>query len=190
MGANVIVTEVDYVKAIEAVMDGFRVMKLEQAMPFADVIVTVTGDLNVVDEKHIRLAKDGVIIANSGHFNDEINIDALKKLSDGKRAVRDFVDEYTLKDGRKVFLLAEGRLLNLAAAEGHPAVVMDMSFANQALGAEYIVKHSKDMEKKVHVLPKELDDEIARLKLESMGIEIDRLTEEQQKYLSSWESGT
>ncbi|HOJ80440.1 MAG TPA: adenosylhomocysteinase [Clostridiales bacterium] len=190
MGANVTVTEVDYVKAIEAVMDGFRVMKLEDAMSFADIIITVTGDLNVVDEKHIKLAKDGVIIANSGHFNDEINIDALERLSVSKRTVRDFVEEYTLKDGRRVYLLAEGRLLNLAAAEGHPAVVMDMSFANQALGAEYLVRNAHKMEKKVYVLPTELDQEIARLKLESMGITIDELTEEQIAYLSSWQSGT
>ncbi|HHV99264.1 MAG TPA: adenosylhomocysteinase [Clostridiaceae bacterium] len=190
MGANVIVTEVDPVKAIEAAMDGFRVMKLEQAMPFADVIITVTGNLNVVDERHLVLAKDGVIIANSGHFNDEININALEKLSKSKRTVRDFVEEYTLDDGRKVYLLAEGRLLNLSAAEGHPAVVMDMSFANQALGAEYIVKNAGKMEKKVYVLPEEIDREIASIKLKSMGIEIDVLTEEQIKYLSSWKSGT
>ena len=190
MGANVIVTEVDPVKAIEAVMDGFRVMKLEEAMPTADIIITVTGDLNVVDAKHIQLAKGGLIVANSGHFNDEINIDALESLSRGKRTVRDFVEEYTLKDGRKVFLLAEGRLLNLAAAEGHPAVVMDMSFANQALGAEYIAKSASGMEKRVHVLPKELDQEIARLKLKSLNVSIDKLTPEQVKYLSSWQSGT
>ena len=190
MGANVIVTEVDHIKAIEAVMDGFRVMKLDQAMPLADVIITVTGDLNVVDDKHFRIAKDGVIVANSGHFNDEINITALEQQSKSKRTVRDFVDEYILKDGRRVFLLAEGRLLNLAAAEGHPAIVMDMSFANQALGAEYIVKNHKDMEHKVYTLPAEIDHEIARIKLESMGIEIDVLTEEQIKYLSSWQSGT
>jgi adenosylhomocysteinase len=190
MGANVIVTEVDHVKAIEAVMEGFRVMKLEQAMPIADIVITVTGDLNVVDEKHIKLAKDGVIIANSGHFNDEINITAIEGLSKSKRTVRDFVDEYIMKNGRKLFLLADGRLLNLSAAEGHPAVVMDMSFANQALGAEYIVKHAHELEQKVHVLPKELDHEIAQIKLKSMGIEIDVLTPEQVKYLSSWQSGT
>lgn len=190
MGANVIVTEVDYVKAIEAAMDGFRVMKLEQAMPEADIIITVTGDLNVVDEKHIMLAKDGLVVANSGHFNDEINIDAIEKNSILKRTVRDFVEEYTLKDGRKIYLLAEGRLLNLAAAEGHPAIVMDMSFANQALGAEFIVKNAKNMENTVHVLPYSLDSEIARLKLASMGVEIDTLTPEQVKYLSSWQSGT
>ena len=190
MGANVIVTEVDYIKAIEAAMDGFRVMKLEQAMPEADIVITVTGDLNVVDEKHIMLAKDGLVVANSGHFNDEINIDAIEKNSVLKRTVRDFVEEYTLKDGRKIYLLAEGRLLNLAAAEGHPAIVMDMSFANQALGAEFIVKNAKNMENTVHVLPYSLDSEIARLKLASMGVEIDTLTPEQVKYLSSWQSGT
>ncbi len=190
MGANVTVTEVDHIKAIEAVMDGFRVMKLEDAMSFADIIITVTGDLNVVDEKHVKMAKDGVIIANSGHFNDEINIDAIERLSASKRTVRDFVEEYTMKDGRKLFLLAEGRLLNLAAAEGHPAIVMDMSFANQALGAEYIVKNADKMESKVYILPNELDHEIARLKLESMGISIDVLTDEQKAYLSSWQSGT
>ncbi len=190
MGANVIVTEVDHIKAIEAVMEGFRVMKLEEAIKIADVVITVTGDLNVVDEKHIQLAKDGIIIANSGHFNDEINITAIEGLSVSKRTVRDFVDEYTMKDGRKLFLLADGRLLNLAAAEGHPAVVMDMSFANQALGAEYIVKNAGKMEGKVYLLPKEVDYEIAKLKLASMGVEIDVLTEAQEKYLASWESGT
>ncbi len=190
MGANVIVTEVDHVKAIEAVMEGFRVMKLEEAMPIADIVITVTGDLNVVDERHIKLAKNGVIVANSGHFNDEINIGAIESLSKSKRTVRDFVEEYTLQDGRKVFLLAEGRLLNLAAAEGHPAVVMDMSFANQALGSEYIVKHAHEMGQKVHILPKELDRQIAEIKLKSMGIAIDVLTPEQVKYLSSWQSGT
>lgn len=190
MGANVIVTEVDPVKAIEAVMDGFRVMKLDQAMPFADIIITVTGDLNVVDEKHIKLSKDGVVIANSGHFNDEINLDAIEKMAKSKRTVRDFVEEYILQDGRRLFVLAEGRLLNLAAAEGHPAIVMDMSFANQALGAEYIVKNAGNMGNNVHVLPKEIDNEIAKIKLKSMGVEIDALTPEQIKYLSSWQSGT
>lgn len=190
MGANVTVTEVDPVKAIEAVMEGFRVMKLEEAMHFADIIITVTGDLNVIDEKHIRLAKDGIVIANSGHFNDEINITALETLASSKRTVREFVEEYTLKDGRKIFLLAEGRLLNLSAAEGHPAVVMDMSFANQALGAEYIVKNADKMEKKVYLLPNEVDQQIARLKLESIGVRIDVLTKEQESYLSSWQSGT
>lgn len=190
MGANVIVTEVDPVRAIEAVMDGFRVMKLEQAMPIADVIITVTGNLNIVDEHHFKMAKDSAIVANSGHFNNEINIEALRKIAVSNRRVRDYVDEYTLSDGRKVFLLAEGRLLNLAAAEGHPAVVMDMSFANQALGAEYIIKNERKLEKKVYVLPKSIDEQIARIKLVSMGIEIDKLTDEQEKYLSSWKSGT
>jgi len=190
MGANVTVTEVNHVKAIEAVMEGFRVMKLEEAMSFADIIITVTGDINVVDEKHMKLAKDGLIVANSGHFNDEINIDALERLAVSKRTVRDFVEEYTLSDGRKIYLLAEGRLLNLAAAEGHPAVVMDMSFANQALGAEYLVKNAANMENKVYLIPTELDQEIAKLKLKSMGIEIDELTEEQKAYLASWQSGT
>jgi adenosylhomocysteinase len=190
MGANVIVTEINPVRAIEAAMDGFRVMKLEQAMPFADIVITVTGDLNVVDQKHINLAKDGIIIANSGHFNDEINIEALKGMSDSRRIVRDYVQEYKLTDGRKIYLLAEGRLLNLSAAEGHPAVVMDMSFANQALGAEYLVQNAGSMEKKVYVIPEDIDIKIARLKLDSMGMEIDELTDEQKKYLSSWESGT
>ena len=190
MGANVIVTEVDPVKAIEAVMDGYRVMKLEEAMPVADVVVTLTGDINVVDERHMLLAKDGAVVANSGHFNDEINLAALERLAESKRRIRDFVDEYVLENGRKIFLLAEGRLLNLAAAEGHPAMVMDLSFANQALGAEYIAKSAGRMEKKVYVLPKKLDREIAMLKLKSMGIEIDELTDEQKEYLASWESGT
>lgn len=190
MGANVTVTEVDPIKALEAVMDGFRVMKLEDAIPFADVVVTVTGDLNVVDRKHMELAKDGVVIANSGHFNDEINIAALEGMSVSKREVRNFVDEYVLKDGRKVYLLAEGRLVNLSAAEGHPAVVMDMSFANQALGAEYITENAGKMLPGVYVIPEEIDREIAKLKLESMGVEIDRLTTEQIEYLNSWKSGT
>jgi adenosylhomocysteinase len=190
MGANVIVTEVDPIKAIEAVMDGFRVMKLEQAMPFADIIITVTGDLNVVDQAHFTMAKNGLIVANSGHFNDEINIVALESMARSRRTVRDYVVEYVLDDGRRIFLLAEGRLLNLSAAEGHPAVVMDMSFANQALGTEYLVKNAALLEAKVHVLPREIDLAIAGLKLKSMGIEIDELTPEQIKYLSSWQSGT
>jgi adenosylhomocysteinase len=190
MGANVIVTEVDPIKAIEAVMDGFRVMKLEQAMPFADVIITVTGDLNVVDQAHFTMAKNGLIVANSGHFNDEINIVALESMARSRRTVRDYVVEYVLDDGRRIFLLAEGRLLNLSAAEGHPAMVMDMSFANQALGTEYLVKNAAQLETKVHVLPREIDLAIAGLKLKSMGIEIDELTPEQIQYLSSWQSGT
>jgi adenosylhomocysteinase len=190
MGANVIVTEVNPVRAIEAAMDGFRVMKLEQAMPIADIVITVTGDLNVFDGKHINIAKDGVIIANSGHFNDEINIGALEDMSDSKRTVRDFVEEYRLVDGRRIYLLAEGRLLNLSAAEGHPAIVMDMSFANQALGARYIKENAHKMDNRVYVIPEDIDNEIARLKLETMGMEIDKLSEEQLDYLSSWRSGT
>ncbi len=153
-------------------------------------MITVTGDLNVVDEHHLEKAKDGVIIANSGHFNDEINIEALEKLSVSKRQVRDYVVEYVLEDDRKIYLLSEGRLLNLSAAEGHPAAVMDMSFANQALAAEYVVKNQSKLENKVYVLPHQIDKEIAALKLKSMGIEIDKLTPEQEKYLSSWQFGT
>ncbi len=190
MGADVIVTEVDHVKAIEAVMDGFRVMRLIDAMPEADIVITVTGNLNVVDTKHIEAAKDGVIIANSGHFNDEINISAIEKLSVSQKAIREYVDEYVTANGKKIYLLAEGRLLNLSAAEGHPAMVMDMSFANQALGAEYIVKNHRNMEHKVYVMPADIDNEIARIKLSSMGIIIDELTEEQKVYQASWKSGT
>ncbi|MDD5602743.1 MAG: adenosylhomocysteinase [Eubacteriales bacterium] len=190
MGANVIVTEVDHIKAIEALMDGFRVMKLEKAMPEADIVITVTGNLNVIDIKHFRKAKDGVIIANSGHFNDEICIGALEKMSVSRKKVREYVEEFTLENGRKVYLLAEGRLLNLSSAEGHPAVVMDMSFANQALGAEYLVRNHKSLKNKVYVIPADIDREIARLKLETMGIEIDSLTKEQKVYLASWKSGT
>ena len=190
MGANVVITEVDHIKALEAAMDGFRVMKLEQIMPEADVVITVTGDLNVVDKKHIEKAKEGVIIANSGHFNDEINISALEEIAESDRIVRDYVREYKLPGGKRVNLLADGRLLNLSAAEGHPAVVMDMSFANQALGAEYIVMNASKMHPQVYIMPEEIDREIARLKLESMGIEIDELTPEQVKYLNSWQMGT
>jgi adenosylhomocysteinase len=190
MGANVIVTEVDPIKAIEAVMDGFRVMKLEQAMPAADVVITVTGNLNVVSRRHMETAKDGVIIANSGHFNDEIDIESLEKLSVSKRLVRDYVVEYVLENDKKIYLIAEGRLLNLSVAEGHYAIVMDVSFANQALGAEHIVKNQGKLEKRVYPLPFHIDREISMLKLKSMGVEIDKLTPEQEKYLSSWQSGT
>ncbi len=190
MGANVIVTEVDPIRAIEAVMDGFRVMPLVKAAEIGDLFVTVTGDLNVIDQQHIERLKDGAILANSGHFNDEINIPALESLTVEQRQVRDFVQEYTLKDGRRVYLLAEGRLVNLSAAEGHPASVMDMSFANQALGVEYMLKHAHTLEPRVYTIPRDIDQEIARLKLISMGIEIDTLTPEQEKYLASWESGT
>lgn len=190
MGANVIITEVDPIKALEAVMDGFRVMKLEQAMPEADIVITVTGNLNVVNRHHMEAAKNGVIIANSGHFNDEIDIEELEKLSVSKRQVRDYVVEYVMENDKKIYLLAEGRLLNLSAAEGHPAVVMDVSYANQALGAEYIVKNKEKLEKKVYALPSNIDREISMLKLKSMGVQIDKLTLEQEKYLSSWQSGT
>jgi len=191
MGANVIVTEVDPTRALEAVMDGYRVMPSTEAAALGDIFVTVTGNINVIDQQHLERMKDGAIIANSGHFNDEINIPALEKLATGgKRRVRDFVDEYTYADGRRVHLLAEGRLVNLSAAEGHPASVMDMSFANQALGSEYMLAHAKEMQPRVYTLPSELDKEIARLKLHAMGMRIDTLTPEQDKYLNSWESGT
>ncbi|MFL5662594.1 MAG: adenosylhomocysteinase [Ktedonobacteraceae bacterium] len=191
MGANVIVTEVDPTRALEAMMDGYRVMPGVEAAALGDIFVTVTGNINVIDIEHLQRMKDGAIIANSGHFNDEINIPALEKLgTGGKRRVRDFVDEYTYGDGRRVHLLAEGRLVNLSAAEGHPASVMDMSFANQALGSEYMLQHAKEMQPHVYTLPAELDKEIARLKLHAMGVRIDTLTPEQDKYLNSWESGT
>ena len=190
LGANVIVTEVDPVRAIEAVMDGYRVMPMVEAAKIADVIVTATGDLNVVDERHIGAFKDGVLLANSGHFNDEVNIGALARHATGRRKVREFVEEFVLKDGRRVYLLADGRLVNLSAAEGHPAGVMDMSFANQALSAEFVTKNRKDLQPRVYVVPRDIDREIARLKLNAMGVEIDTLTPEQKSYLSSWQSGT
>lgn len=190
MGANVIVTEVDPLKALEAVMDGFSVMPMQEAARVGDIFCTVTGDINVIDRHHFEVMKDGAIVANSGHFNVEINIPALEELSTGKRLVRPFVEEYTLKDGRKIFLLGEGRLINLASAEGHPASVMDMSFANQALSAEYMLKNHASLEKRVYSVPEAIDKEIARLKLAAMGITIDDLTEEQIHYLNSWEEGT
>jgi len=191
MGANVIVTEVNPVRAIEAVMDGFRVMPLVEAAPIGDIFVTVTGDLNVIDQHHFARMKDGAIVANSGHFNDEINIPALEQMATGgHKPVRDFIEEYALADGRKVYLLAEGRLVNLSAADGHPASVMDMSFANQALGAEYMLRHAGTLKPAVYTIPQEIDHEIARLKLRAMGIGIDTLTPEQERYLASWESGT
>lgn len=190
MGANVIVTEVDPMVALEAVMDGFRVMPMAEAAPVGDVFVTVTGDLNVVDKHHFEAMKDGALVANSGHFNVEINIPSLEKMSVAKRLVRPFVESYELPDGRVINILGEGRLVNLAAAEGHPASVMDMSFANQALGAEYMLKNADKLEKRVYNVPEEIDREIARLKLEAMGVRIDKLTEEQVKYLGSWEEGT
>ena len=190
MGANVIITEVDPLPALEAVMDGFRVMPMAEAAPLGDIFCTVTGDVNVLDRPHFEAMKDGAIVSNSGHFNVEVNIPALEALSTGKRRAREFVEQYTLKDGRHINLLGEGRLINLAAAEGHPASVMDMSFANQALSLEYLLKNVDRLENKVYTIPEEIDREIARLKLEAMGIHIDRLTAEQQKYLSSWEEGT
>ena len=190
MGANVVVTEVDPLPALEAVMDGFRVMSMVEAAKIGDIFVTVTGDLNVIDRSHLEAMKDGAILANSGHFNVEINIPAMEEMSVNKHLVRPFVEQYDLKDGRSIFLLGEGRLINLAAAEGHPASVMDMSFANQALSAEYMVKNGAKLEKKVYSVPEVIDREIARLKLLSMGVLIDTLTPEQVKYLNSWEEGT
>jgi len=191
LGANVIVTEVRPLRALEAVMDGYRVMPMIEAAPQGDIFVTSTGDLNVVDRHHFQVMKDGAIVANSGHFNVEINIPALEEIADGPpRRVRPSVDEYTLPDGRHIHLLAEGRLVNLAAAEGHPSAVMDMSFANQALCAEYMLHHADELERTVYTVPEEIDQEIARLKLQAMGVEIDVLTPEQEKYLASWEAGT
>jgi adenosylhomocysteinase len=191
LGANVVVTEVIPLKALEAVMDGFRVMPMIEAAPQGDIFVTSTGDINVVDKQHFGVMKDGAIVANSGHFNVEINIPALEELTEGPpRRVRPSVDEYNLSDGRRIFLLAEGRLVNLAAAEGHPSAVMDMSFANQALSAEYMLRHADELECTVYPVPEDIDQEIARIKLQSMGVEIDRLTPEQERYLASWEEGT
>ncbi|MDI1470991.1 MAG: adenosylhomocysteinase [Thermodesulfovibrio sp.] len=190
MGARVIVTEVDPLKALEAVMDGFDVMPIEEAAQIGDIFVTVTGNINVISGKTFSKMKDGSIIANTGHFDVEIDIKSLEKLSKSKRIIRDFVEEYTLKNGRRIYLLAQGRLVNLSAAEGHPAAVMDMSFANQALSAEYIFNNAKKLERKVYSVPEEIDREIARLKLEAMGIKIDTLTKEQYKYLHSWQIGT
>ncbi len=190
LGAHVIVTEVDPVKAIEAVMDGFEVMPLMKAAKIGDVFVTITGDKNVIDKKHLLIMKDGAIMANSGHFNVEINIPELEKLSIGTKTIRPFVERYDLKDGRKLYLLGEGRLINLAAAEGHPASVMDMSFANQALCMEYIARSQGQLAVKVHSVPEKIDKQVARLKLASMGVKIDRLTAEQRKYLNSWQEGT
>jgi adenosylhomocysteinase len=189
MGAHVIVTEVDAVKALKAVMDGFKVMPLKEAAKIGDVFVTVTGNKNVIRKEHIQLMKDGAVLANAGHFNVEISIPDLESLSKGKKRLKENVEEYALKNGKRIYLLAEGRLVNLAAAEGHPSEVMDLSFANQALCCEYIVKNYK-MEIKVHDVPKEIDERVAKLKLITMGIEIDELTAEQEKYLKSWEEGT
>ena len=190
MGAEVIITEIEPTRALEAVMDGFRVMSMVEAAKLGDVFVTVTGDKSVLAKEHFELMKDGAIVANSGHFNVEIDIPALERMSSSKRTTRPFVEEYSLKDGRKINLLGEGRLINLASAEGHPAAVMDMSFANQALSVEYLVKNYNQLQKVVYAVPEDLDKRVARMKLESMGIKIDRLTPEQEEYLASWSEGT
>jgi adenosylhomocysteinase len=190
MGAHVVVTEIDPLPALEAVMDGFRVMPMEDVAGSGDIFVTVTGDINVIDRHHFEAMKDGAIVANSGHFNVEINIPALEEMAQEKRLVRPFVEQYLMMDGRRINLLGEGRLINLASAEGHPASVMDMSFANQALSIEYMVRNAASLEKKVYSVPDEIDREIARLKLEAMGVQLDVLTPEQVKYLNSWEEGT
>jgi adenosylhomocysteinase len=181
---------VNPVKALEAIMDGFRVLPMTDAAAIGDFFVTVTGDINVIDRSHLEVMKDGAIMANSGHFDAEINLKALAALSEGRRRIREHVEEFRLHDGRKLFLLGEGRLVNLAAAEGHPAAVMDMSFANQALGAEWIATNHHKLEKQVYALPPEVDEQIARLKLHAMGVAIDYLTGEQQRYLTSWQEGT
>ncbi len=190
LGSDVIITEINPTRALEAVMDGFRVMPLAEAAKIGDIFITVTGDKSVVASEHFRLMKDGAVVANSGHFNVEIDLPALEKLSLSKRQTREFVDEYTMRDGRKIYVLGEGRLINLAAAEGHPAVVMDMSFADQALSVEHIVKNAKKLEPKVYPVPADIDQNVARLKLQSLGINIDKLTREQEEYLSSWSEGT
>ncbi|NVM04971.1 MAG: adenosylhomocysteinase [Candidatus Helarchaeota archaeon] len=190
LGGHVIVTEVDPVKALQAAMDGFSVMPMSKASEIGDLFVTSTGDKNVIDKVHLKKMKSGAILANSGHFNVEINIPALEAMSKGKKVIRPNVEQYETKDGRKLYLLAEGRLVNLAAAEGHPSEVMDMSFSDQALGTQYMLEHGKNLKPDVYVLPKELDDKVAYLKLKSMGIEIDYLTPEQEKYITSWDEGT
>ena len=190
MGANVIVTEVDPMPSLEAVMDGFRVMPMNEAAIIGDIFCTLTGDINVIDRHHFEVMKDGAIVANSGHFNVEINIPALKEMAVSKQLVRPFVEQYEMKDNRRICVLGEGRLINLASAEGHPASVMDMSFANQALSLEHMYIHGKELENQVYSVPEDIDREIARLKLDAMNVKIDRLTEEQISYLNSWEEGT
>ncbi len=190
MGANVIVTEIDPIKGIEALMDGFRVMSMAEAAQIGDVFVTVTGNKNVIARDHFEKLKNGAIICNSGHFNVEIDLDTLGKVASSRRQTREFVEEFGMRDGRKIYVLGEGRLINLAAAEGHPASVMDMSFANQALSADYMVKNHAKLEKKVYPVPEDLDKSIAKMKLEAMGVKIDRLTPEQEEYLASWSEGT
>ena len=190
MGASTIVTEINPVRALEAAMDGHRVMTMDEAAPIGDIFITLTGGMKAVDGRHIDVMKDGAIIANSGHFNVEIDIDALEQSADGRQAARDSVEEYLMQDGRKLYLLGEGRLINLAAAEGHPSAVMDMSFANQALSAEYLAQRAGGLERRVHLVPRDIDQEVGRLKLAAMGINIDTLTDEQQEYLDSWHIGT
>ena len=190
MGANVIVTEVDPLKAIEAAMDGFRVLPMDAAAAIGDLFITVTGDIHVLRREHFKKMKDGAILANSGHFNVEIDIPALEELAKERRTARPLVEEYVLSDGRRIFLLADGRLINLSAAEGHPASVMDMSFANQSLCSEYMAKNAGSLEKKVYAVPVDIDTAVARLKLDALRIEIDQLTEEQDVYLRSWDQGT
>ena len=190
MGASVVVTEVDPVTALEAAMDGYRVMPMARAAEIGDIFVTATGDKSVIRREHVERMKDGAILANTGHFNVEIDIPGLKSLATETREARAFVEEFTLDDGTRIYLVADGRLVNLSAAEGHPALVMDMSFANQALSAEYAIQHAAELERKVYPVPVDIDKEIARLKLETMGVEIDKLTEEQEKYLASWDEGT
>jgi adenosylhomocysteinase len=190
LGADVIITEVNPVRALEAQMDGYRVMSMNEAAKIGDIFVTVTGDKSVLAAEHFEHMKDGAVLANSGHFNVEIDIGALEKLSSTKKQARPFVDEYVMKDGRKLYLLGEGRLINLSAAEGHPASVMDMSFANQALSVEYLIKHAPELQNQVYSVPDHIDRQIAKLKLESMGIQLDKLTAEQEHYLSSWNEGT
>jgi len=190
MGANVIICEVDPIKALEALMDGYRVMSMLEAAEIGDVFVTLTGNKNVIGREHFERLKNGAILANSGHFNVEIDLEALDRMASSRRPVREFVEEYALRDGRRVYVLGEGRLINLAAAEGHPASVMDMSFANQALAVEYLIENHARLEKRVYAVPEELDKRVARMKLEAMGVKIDRLTPEQERYLATWSEGT
>ena len=190
LGADVIVTEINPTRALEAIMDGFRVMPMADAVRIGEIFVTVTGNKSVIAHEHFENMRDGAVVCNSGHFNVEIDIPALEKLASSKKIARPFVDEYAMKDGRKIYLLGEGRLINLAAAEGHPAVVMDMSFANQALASEYMVKNAKDLKPQVYAVPENIDRQIAKLKLESMGVQVDKLTAEQEHYLASWSEGT
>jgi len=190
LGANVIVTEVDPVRALEALMDGYRVMSMTEAASVGDIFVTVTGDKSVIRREHFEKVKNGAIVCNAGHFNVEIDLEALTGMASSRRKTREFVEEFALRDGRRVYVLGEGRLINLSSAEGHPASVMDMSFANQALSVNYVVRNHKSLDSKVHPVPLDLDQRVARMKLESMGVRIDKLTPEQEKYLASWAEGT